>query len=94
VERRAAREHGVPALARRGALEREVASGYAAPTQETPMAGEISTNTLLLVIIAILLPPLAVFLKTSSLGQTLLNILLCLIFYLPGLLHALWVILK
>lgn len=53
-----------------------------------------STNTLLLVIIAIVLPPLAVYLKSRSLGQTILNIVLCIIFWLPGLLHALWVVLS
>ncbi len=58
------------------------------------MASELSTNTLLIVIIAILLPPLAVWLKTNSLGATLLNVVLCVLFWLPGLLHALWVVLK
>ena len=57
------------------------------------MADE-TTNTLLLVIIAILLPPLAVWLKSNSLGSTLLNLVLCIFFWLPGLLHALWVVLK
>jgi uncharacterized membrane protein YqaE (UPF0057 family) len=51
-------------------------------------------NKLLLVIIAILLPPLAVYLKTNSAKSTILNIVLCLFFWLPGLLHALWVVLK
>lgn len=56
--------------------------------------GDLDTNKLLLVIIAILLPPLAVFLKTSALGPTILSIVLTIFFYLPGLLHALWVVLK
>ena len=54
----------------------------------------MSTNKLLLVIIAILLPPLAVGLKAGIGGQLFLNILLTLLVYLPGLLHALWVVLK
>jgi uncharacterized membrane protein YqaE (UPF0057 family) len=55
---------------------------------------DLQTNKLLMVIIAILIPPLAVFLK-AGLGMTfLLNLILTLLFYLPGLLHALWVILK
>ncbi|MCC7389267.1 MAG: YqaE/Pmp3 family membrane protein [Phycisphaerales bacterium] len=58
------------------------------------MADDLTTNKLLLVIIAILLPPLAVWLKSNSLGSTLLNLVLCLVFWLPGLLHALWVVLK
>jgi uncharacterized membrane protein YqaE (UPF0057 family) len=51
-------------------------------------------STLLLVIIAILLPPLAVGLKAGVGGQLILNIILCLLFWIPGLIHALWVVLK
>lgn len=58
------------------------------------MADDLSTNKLLLVIIAILLPPLAVWLKTKSLGMTLLDLVLCLLLFLPGLLMALWVVMK
>lgn len=50
-------------------------------------------NKLLLIIIAILLPPLAVGLKSGIGGALLLNIVLTLIFYIPGLLHALYVVL-
>lgn len=54
---------------------------------------DISTNKLLLVIIAIFIPPLAVGLK-SGIGMALLiNIILTLLFYVPGLIHALIVIL-
>ncbi|MBO6738982.1 MAG: YqaE/Pmp3 family membrane protein [Phycisphaerales bacterium] len=55
---------------------------------------DIQTNTLLLVIIAILLPPLAVGLKSGVGGALILNIILTLVFYLPGLLHALFVVLS
>ncbi|MBY0113470.1 MAG: YqaE/Pmp3 family membrane protein [Phycisphaerales bacterium] len=58
------------------------------------MADDLSTNQLLLVIIAILLPPLAVYLKTKSLGMTLLCVLLWCLGLIPGLLMALWVVLK
>ena len=51
-------------------------------------------NRLLLVIIAILLPPLAVGLKTGIGSQLYLNIILTMLVYLPGLVHALWVVLK
>jgi uncharacterized membrane protein YqaE (UPF0057 family) len=51
-------------------------------------------NKLLLVIIAIFLPPLAVGLKAGIGFQLFLNIVLTLLVYLPGLLHALWVVLK
>ncbi len=53
-----------------------------------------TTNTLLLVIIAILLPPLAVGLKLGIGGHLILSIILTLLFYIPGLLHALYVVLK
>lgn len=51
-------------------------------------------NKLLLVIIAIVLPPLAVGLKVGIGFHLFLNIILTLLFYVPGLLHALWVVLK
>ncbi|MDA9296268.1 YqaE/Pmp3 family membrane protein [Porticoccaceae bacterium] len=51
-------------------------------------------NKTLLVILAILLPPLAVFLKNGAGKDLLINIVLCLFFYVPGILHALWLVLK
>lgn len=47
-----------------------------------------------MVIIAILLPPLAVGLKAGIGGTFVLNIILWFLFYVPGLIHALYVILK
>lgn len=52
------------------------------------------TNTLLLIIIAILLPPLAVGLKAGVGGHLVLSIVLTILFWLPGVLHAIWVVLK
>lgn len=51
-------------------------------------------NKLLLVIIAIVLPPLAVGLKAGVGFHLFLNIVLTLLVYIPGLLHALWIVLK
>jgi uncharacterized membrane protein YqaE (UPF0057 family) len=51
-------------------------------------------SKLLLVIIAILLPPLAVGLKNGIGLHLFLNIILTLLVYIPGLLHALWIVLK
>ena len=51
-------------------------------------------NKLLLAIIAIFLPPLAVFLKSGAGKDLIINILLCLLVYVPGILHALWVVLR
>lgn len=47
-------------------------------------------STLLLVIVAILLPPVAVLLVDGLGGPFLLSILLTLLFYVPGLIYALW----
>ncbi len=51
-------------------------------------------NKLILIILAILLPPLAVYLKTKSAKDTIINLILCFFFWVPGILHALWLILK
>jgi uncharacterized membrane protein YqaE (UPF0057 family) len=48
--------------------------------------------TLTQVIIAVLLPPLAVYLKLGLGTQFWINIILTLLGYVPGILHALWVI--
>ena len=48
----------------------------------------------ILIILAILLPPLAVYLKTKSAKDTVINIVLCFFFWIPGILHALYLILK
>ena len=44
------------------------------------------------IIIAILLPPLGVFLQVGIGLQFWLNILLTLLGYIPGIIHAVWVI--
>lgn len=49
---------------------------------------------LLLIILAILLPFVAVFLKKGVGKDLLINIILCIFFYIPGIIHALWVVLK
>ena len=51
-------------------------------------------SKLILIILAILLPPLAVYLKTKSGKDTLINIVLCFLFWIPGVLHALYLIFK
>ncbi|GAC22178.1 YqaE/Pmp3 family membrane protein [Paraglaciecola arctica] len=51
-------------------------------------------NKLILIILAIFLPPIAVFLKSGVGKDLLINILLCLLFYVPGIIHALWVCTK
>lgn len=44
------------------------------------------------VIISILLPPLAVFLKEGTSKNFIINIILTLCFWVPGIVHALWVV--
>lgn len=50
-------------------------------------------NKIVLVILAIFLPPLAVYLKTNSGKDTIINLILCFLFWLPGVIHALWKVL-
>ena len=49
---------------------------------------------LIRVLIAILLPPLGVFLQVGFGGVFWLNILLTLLGYIPGIVHAVWIIAK
>jgi uncharacterized membrane protein YqaE (UPF0057 family) len=46
------------------------------------------------IIAAILLPPLGVFLKVGIGKHFWINIVLTLLGYIPGVIHALWVVLK
>ncbi|WP_395339185.1 YqaE/Pmp3 family membrane protein [Ningiella sp. W23] len=47
---------------------------------------------ILRVILSILLPPLGVFLQVGLKGHFWLNILLTILGYLPGIIHAVWII--
>ncbi|KAI1609339.1 hypothetical protein EDD37DRAFT_163660 [Exophiala viscosa] len=53
-----------------------------------------STSDVLLYFLAIFLPPLAVFLKTGCDSNFFINILLTILGWLPGCIHAWWVITK
>lgn len=56
--------------------------------------GEPSTNTLLLVILAILLPPLAVYLHQGEINNKFwISLILTLLFFVPGVIYALIVVL-
>jgi len=46
------------------------------------------------ILLSILLPPLGVFLQVGLGLQFWLNILLTLLGYIPGIIHALWIILR
>ena len=49
---------------------------------------------LLRIVIVILLPPLGVFLQVGLGKQFLINVLLTILGYIPGTIHAVWVIAK
>ena len=51
-------------------------------------------NKILLIILSILLPPLGVFLKEGVGKHFIINIILCLFLYIPGIIHALWIVTK
>lgn len=60
----------------------------------TGPAGDEQTKDLLRILIAILIPPLGVFLQVGLGMHFFLNILLTLLGYIPGIIHAVWIILK
>ena len=49
-------------------------------------------NKVLLVILSILLPPLAVYLMKGIGKDFWINIILCIFFWLPGIIHALYLL--
>ena len=57
--------------------------------------GLLMDNKILLIILALLIPPLAVYLKKNEVGKDLIiNIVLCFFFWVPAIVHALWVVLS
>ena len=51
-------------------------------------------NPILLIILAIILPPVAVALKDGAGKHLVINIILTLLFFLPGVIHAIWLVLQ
>jgi uncharacterized membrane protein YqaE (UPF0057 family) len=51
-------------------------------------------NKLVMILIAIFLPPVAVALIRGLGKDLLINILLCLLLFFPGMVHALWIVSK
>ena len=47
-------------------------------------------NPVVLIILSIILPPVAVFLKKGANKDLVINIVLCLLGFMPGVIHALW----
>ncbi|MBT5766093.1 YqaE/Pmp3 family membrane protein [Pseudemcibacter sp.] len=48
-------------------------------------------NKLLLILLCIFLPPVAVFIMRGISGAFILNIILVLLFFVPAIIHALWI---
>ena len=53
-----------------------------------------TTMDIIKIIFAIILPPVGVFLEVGISGAFWLNILLTILGYIPGIIHAVWVIAK
>jgi len=66
-----------------------MAADYMEPREPRPPSANF-----LLILLSILLPPLAVALSAGLGGRFWLNILLTLLGYIPGLVHAIWVVAK
>jgi uncharacterized membrane protein YqaE (UPF0057 family) len=58
------------------------------------MAKKKGVDKVVLIILAIILPPLAVFLKKGAGKDLVINILLCFLFWIPAIIHALWLVTK
>ena len=80
-------------LAERGFNEPR-SPGPGAALVAASLYAEGSTMDILRLLIAILLPPLGVFLQVGLGLHFWLNILLTLLGYIPGIVHAIWVIVK
>ncbi len=50
-------------------------------------------NKVVLILLAIFLPPVAVALKSGAGKSLIINIILCFLFYIPAVIHALLVVL-
>ncbi len=62
--------------------------------KEKKAQGDVSTNTLLLVVLAIFLPPLAVYLHEGAINNKFwIDLVLTLLFFIPGVIYALIVVL-
>ncbi|CAD0023107.1 unnamed protein product, partial [Aureobasidium pullulans] len=59
-------------------------------TASMPFTG----SDIIKIIIAIILPPLGVFLERGCGADLLINLLLTILGYIPGIIHALYIILK
>jgi len=64
------------------------------PYERRVARSTVTGSDIFKILLAILLPPLGVFLEVGFKGHFWLNILLTLLGYIPGIIHALYVILR
>jgi uncharacterized membrane protein YqaE (UPF0057 family) len=64
------------------------------PSDWREQRSTVTASDIFKIVFAILLPPLGVFLEVGLKGHFWLNILLTLLGYIPGIIHALYVILR
>lgn len=76
-------------------LKATPAQGYWPPAVAKRSRGHTlrAVNKVILILLAIFLPPLAVYLKTKSGKDTVISLVLSLVFWFPGVLFALWKVL-
>ena len=69
-------------------------SSLAVPAYDPPDGREVpdGMQTFISLLVAAVLPPVGVLMKRGVGVPLLINVILCLFFWLPGSLHALWVI--
>jgi len=61
--------------------------------KESPQPSQpLGVDIVILFILALFIPPLAVYLKTNDIVKTLIDLLLCFLFWLPGIVYAMLVI--
>ncbi len=65
-----------------------------APANATPATGDSVMSDLIKILLAIFLPPLGVFLEVGLGKHFWLNILLTILGFIPGIVHAVYIIAK
>lgn len=63
-------------------------------TNLATLSADLANNKVVLVLLAIFLPPLSAYLKTKDTQTTIINVVLTLLCGLPGIVHALYLVLK
>ena len=78
----------------RGLLRDEAPNGLLTPMLRGAQSGKLEAMDFVRILFAILLPPLGVFLQVGIGKHFWINILLTLLGYIPGIVHAVYIIAK